>query len=316
MPFKENLLTYNVKNKSRQINLLGLMICFVLFCGKAGAIPFTPGESERTSTPEQAFAYIEKVTALDSSKIWPGVNPRWFLKNIKSNIQKPVSVYPGEGTYFCAYSALTYIILQDDPLGYAKFILTLYSEGQAEYKGIMFKPSVQVRQQAGLLKYKGIMDIHPADQVWYLTMADHFKGYLNLFNHTYDPGDENKFWASVNYAKFNRMARKLLYADVSAKGSDLFRPRIKNIYNYLEEKLRKGQVVLYINNRIVYKRNHTNLKLAVPTHFIVLEKISLENDMITLVYWDNGAKTLLQLSPAFLKRIIYGITVIKYSDDN
>jgi hypothetical protein len=58
----------------------------------------------------------------------------------------------------------------------------------------------------------------------------------------------------------------------------------------------------------VHKKNHVTIKLGVPTHFIVVEKISKENDTITLVYWDYGGRTLLQLSPAFFKRIVFGIT--------
>ena len=207
-------------------------------------------------------------------------------------------------------------MLQDDPLGYAKFILDLYTLGKATYRGTDYNPSLEVKKAAGVLNYKGIMDIHPADQLWYLTMADHYKGYLNLFNHTYDPGDENRFWASVNYAKFNRMARNLLYADVKAKGSDLIRPKKKDLYSYLAERLNQGQVVLYFNNRIVHKKSHVKIKLKVPTHFIVLEKITKDNDTITMVYWDNGAKTLIQLSPAFLKRIIFGITVITNTNND
>ena len=289
-------------------SLIKLLLAVAILC-VFGAGNSYAGEKNQTSTREEASAFIDKITSLDSSMIWPGINPDWFLKNVKTNIHQPVKVYPGDGTYFCAYSALTYLMLQDDPLGYAKFVLDLYNNGEAVYRETTYKPSPEVKKEAGLLNYKGIMDIHPADQMWYLTMADHYKGYLNLFNQIYNPGDENTFWASVNYAKFNRMAKKLLYSQVSAKGSDLFRPRIKNMYSYLVDKLSKGNVILYINNRIVHKKNHVNIKLAVPTHFIVLEKISKVNDTITLVYWDNGAKTLIQLSPAFLKRIIYGITV-------
>ncbi len=270
---------------------------------------YAVNDKKQTSTKEQAVEFVDKIKSLDSSKIWPGINPNWFLKNLKTNIYQPIKVYPGDGTYFCAYSAITYLMLQDDPLGYAKFVLELFKQGKATYRGTTYNPSPEVKKEAGLLNYKGIMDIHPVDQMWYLTMADHFKGYLNLFNQIYDPGDENSFWASVNYAKFNRMAKKLLYAHVSAKGTDLIRPRIKDLYNYLSEKLNSGKVILYINNRIVYKKNHVSIKLAVPTHFIVLENISRTDDRITLTYWDNGAKTLIQLSAAFLKRIIYGITV-------
>jgi len=72
--------------------------------------------------------------------------------------------------------------------------------------------------------------------------------------------------------------------------------------------MKTATVVLFINNRIVHKKDHRTIKLGVPTHFIVAERISMANDVITLVYWDYGHKTQLQLSPAFFKRIIFGIT--------
>ena len=72
--------------------------------------------------------------------------------------------------------------------------------------------------------------------------------------------------------------------------------------------MKTSTVVLFINNRITHKKNHVALQLEVPTHFIIAEKISNENDLVTMVYWDYGHKTQLQLSPAFLKRIIFGIT--------
>jgi hypothetical protein len=46
----------------------------------------------------------------------------------------------------------------------------------------------------------------------------------------------------------------------------------------------------------------------VPTHFIVAERITEENNMITFVYWDYGGKTQLQISKTFFKRIIFGIS--------
>jgi hypothetical protein len=104
------------------------------------------------------------------------------------------------------------------------------------------------------------------------------------------------------------MVRTLLHNKVDARGSDLIRPRVGDLYKYIGEKMKTGAVVLSINNRIVHKKNHTTLKLGVPTHFIVAEKISKENNIITFVYWDYGGKTLLQLSPGFFKRIIFGIS--------
>ncbi|MBK8610877.1 MAG: hypothetical protein IPL84_13295 [Chitinophagaceae bacterium] len=275
----------------------GIVLLLAFFSIAVKGLP--AAGKKHTSTQEEAIAYLSKINRLDSSTIWTGINPTRFFKNLRKNIEHPITVYPGEGTYFCAYSALTYLMLQDDPLGYARFVVELYRNGEAMYRETYFKPSLEVKKEAGLLNYKGVMDINPADQMWYLTMADHFKGYLNTFNRIYDPGDENNFWASVNYAKFNRMAKRLLFGSVTSKGSDLIRPKIKDLYGYLYNKLHDGNVVLYINNRIVHKKNHVSIKLAVPTHFIVVEKITRIDDLVTLVYWDNGAKTLIQLSPAF-----------------
>ncbi len=269
----------------------------------------TFSQEYQTSTKQQALEFIAKSDFKGTAKQWPNIDQQLFITNLKQNIENPLSIYPGEGTYFCAYSAITYLLLQDDPLGYAKFTVDLYKHGKAEFRGTKFEPVEKIKKEAGLLKYKGIMDIHPADQMWFLTLAGRFKGYLNIFNRKYDPGDENSFWASVNYAKFNRMAKKLLNYDIKARGTDFIRPKVNGLYDYLTKKMSEGNVVLYINNRIVHKHNHSNLKLAVPTHYIALENISKTDNLITLVYWDNGGKTLIQFSPSFLKRIIYGITV-------
>jgi hypothetical protein len=272
---------------------------------KAGA-PVLPDKV--TSTQQQAIEYVEKIKELKPSSHWPNIKPSLFLKNLKINIHNIVSIYPGKGTNFCGYGALTYLFLQDDPLGYATLLLQLYSEGKATFRSVTFDPSPAIKLEAGELKYKGLLDINPAEQMWYLTLADHYKGYLNIFNRKYDDGDENRFWASVNYAKFNRMTRELLNYNSKAKGADLMRPKVFSLYNYISEKMKTGTVVLFINNRIVHKKDHIRLKLGVPTHFIVAEKISIEDDVITFMYWDYGRKTQLQVSTAFFKRIVFGIT--------
>jgi hypothetical protein len=261
-----------------------------------------------TSTRQEALAYINTIKDLGPSAYWPHIRPAVFLQNIKDNIQQPIAIYPGNGTNFCGYGALTYLFLQDDPLGYTKLLIQLYQEGKAHFGRADFTPSAGIKKQAGRLKYKGILDIHPAEQLWFLCLADHYKGYLNLFNRHYDRGDEDRFWASCNYAKFNRMVRSLLQYKVKAKGSDIIRPHTGDLYQYISERMATGKVVLFINNRVVHKKSHVNLKVKVPTHFIVAEKISLSNDTVTLVYWDYGGRTQLQMSAAFLKRIIFGIT--------
>lgn len=261
-----------------------------------------------TSAQYQAFQYLESLGNLEPSASWPFVRPALFLQNLKTNILQPMSVYPGNGTNFCGYGALTYLLLQDDPLGYAETLVRLYKEGRSSFGSTHIRPSAAVMRAAGQLRFKGVLDIRPAEQMWYLSLADHFKGYLNFLNRKYDMDDEDTFWASVNYAKFNRMLRKLLPYGVQGNGGDLFRPKVGDLYSYISARMETGTVVLFINNRMLHKKNHKTFKLGYPTHFIVAEAIRRDNDLVTFVYWDYGGKTLLQLSPSLLKRIVYGIT--------
>ena len=304
---KFNLKSTCIKFTKPVILLLGFYLCLYENVNAQKFKKIVP-VTEVTSNQQEALEYIDKIKELNPSNFWPNIKPGLFLQNIKTNIRQPLGIYAGKGTNFCGYGALTYLFLQDDPLGYAKLLLQLYQEGKATFGDSYFDPSPAVKEEAGKLKYKGLLDINPAEQMWYLTLADHYKGYLNIFNRKYDSGDEDLFWASVNYAKFNRMARKLLHYKVKAKGADLMRPKVGDLYEYINEKIKTGIIVLFINNRIVHKKDHVTIKLGVPTHFIVVEKIYSENDVITLMYWDYGRKTQMQLSAAFFKRIVFGIS--------
>jgi hypothetical protein len=302
--------------KSRRSAVVISVILLFCITGPVAAVPDNEGlvTGNVTSTQQEALAFINSIKELAPSAYWPHIRPAAFLQNIKENIQDPIGIYPGSGTNFCSYGALSYLFLLDDPLGYTKLLIELYKEGKANFGRAKFTPSAAIKKQAGRLKYKGILDIHPAEQLWFLCLADHYKGYLNLFNRHYDRGDEDRFWASCNYAKFNRMVRSLLQYKVKAKGGDIFRPHIDDLYQYISERMVTGKVVLFINNRVVHKKNHVDLKVKVPTHFIVAERITLTDGLITLVYWDYGGRTQLQMSPAFLKRIIFGITYCTKKD--
>ncbi len=265
-------------------------------------------DSTSTSTREQAMRFIDSITEIPSSLYWQKVTPALFLKNLKLNIHQPLSMYPGTGTNFCGYGALIYLLIHDDPLGYVKFMLALYKDGKASMGRAVFEPGTQIKETAGNLKFKGVLDIRPAEQMLYLTLADHFKGYINLFNRHFDPGDENTFWASVNYAKFNRMLREMLNYKVNARGSDLVQPSVGNTYDYINRKMKEGTVVLYLNNRILHKKKQEKIKLGIPTHFVILLNIIKTEDQVTLIYWDYGHKTLRQLKPEFLHKIVFGIS--------
>ncbi|MGG9971623.1 hypothetical protein ACQ33O_07490 [Ferruginibacter sp. SUN002] len=304
----ESINTDCVKKFLKKI-LLSWVICLLFISPvNANTIAKIQFDTIVTSTQQQAIAFINSVEKLDSSAFWPNIRPALFLKNLKSNVQNPIGIYPGNGTNFCAYGAITYLFLQDDPLGYATLLLQLYKEGKATFKKTTYKPSFAVRKAAGTMKFKGILDIHPAEQMWFLCLADHHKGYLNIFNRKFNQGDESTFWASVNYAKFNRMARKLLNYRINPRGSDVIHPSVGNRFEYISKKLETGKVVLFINNRVVHKKNHRRIKVGFPTHFIVLERITQEKGLITLTYWDYGGKTQIQLYPDFLRKIVFGIT--------
>ncbi len=300
----------------KRLLLIAFINCSILFNSSVFANFKNTIDTTVTSTPQQAIAFIDSIKELELSKFWINIKPVLFLKNLKTNIDNPISIYPGNGTNFCGYGALTYLFLLNDPLGYAKLLVQLYKNGKASFGKVYFNPTTDVKKAAGILRYKGVLDLRPAEQMWYLSLADHFKGYLNFFNRIYDVDDENKIWASVNYAKFNRMLKKLFLYKVNARGADLIHPRVGDQYQYISERMETGKVVLYINNRLIKKKNHVRIKAGFPTHFVVAEKISKENNIITLVYWDYGGKTLRQLSPAFLKRILFGITYCTKKEKN
>lgn len=263
---------------------------------------------------ETALAFLDSVGSLEKSKFWPNIDPVLFLDNLRSFTRYPLAFYEGKGTNFCAYSGITYLPLQHDPLGFARFMVTLYQNGEATMGRAFIKPSKPVRKEAGLIKYKGALDINHAGQMWFLSLADHFKGYINFFNRRFHTGDENTLWASTNFAKFNRMLRRLFPYHVKARGSDLIRPWIRDIYGYLEERIKKGPVFLYLNNRLLYKKTHATTKLGIPTHYVLLLDIyKTPEGKINIVYWDYGRKTLQQVTPRLLKKIVYGIT---YYDPN
>lgn len=291
------------------ILLVFLIISFSCFASAS----FAGRDTVRNSTVKQALQYLNSIKKLEKSKFWPNVDPDQFLKNLKTFTIQPLAFYEGKATNFCAYSALTYLPLEYDPLGFSKFMITLFKYGQANMGITTFAPSKAVREEAGMIKYKGALDINPAGQMWFLALADEFKGYLNVLNWRFNKGDENSFWASTNYRKFNRMLRRLFPVKTYAKGSDLIKPRVGDIGDYMAGELKKGMVFVYLNNKKLYRKTHTNGVISTPTHYVMLVETSkTPQGDVEFLYWDYGRKSLQQLSPAFLKNIVYGITTVTF----
>ena len=305
--------------------LLLLLACFTLravIAGPATQPSNSSAPSPPVSTAEQALQLLEHTALPDSSAWWPNIRRSQFIANLRANILYPLKIYQGSNTNFCGYAALSYIPLHQDPLGYTRFLLSLYVDGKASYGKVRFEPSPGIHRAAGTLRFKGILDIRPADQLWFLALADRFRSYLNFFHRRFHAGSEDTFWAAVSYGKFNRMIRQLFGYTVEARGSDLIRPHIPDLYGYLTAELhRPGLTYLYVNNTFLHKKNHDKHKGNFPTHFIVLDEIRRtegppvpagapghRDDMVDIIYWDYGGRTLRQVSLQFLKKITFGIT--------
>jgi hypothetical protein len=273
---------------------------------------------ERLLNREKALQYLDSVQMLAPSKYWTHVNPDTFLANVKKNVTNPLALATGVGTNFCSYAAVTYTVLKNEPYRYAKCMIALYNNGTAKFRNIKLHPSKSILNGAGTMVFQGDLDIHYADQIWYLCLAHRFKGYLNILNTKYHKGDENTMWAAANLAKFNRMLRRLCKFTIKSKGSDLIRPAIesKRLIPFLQKLLSEGEVYLYLNNGVLRKKNHNRIQKKFPTHFVVLQSINYENEVVTIQYWDGDYKTVKQLSLSFFRDILFGISWSKYQLPN
>ena len=266
----------------------------------------------------KAIEYLDQNLDIQQSSFWENVKPKEFINNLRNNILRPLQIYAGSNTNFCGYAAISYTCVNTDPLSYVTFMLQLYIEGFAVYGKVKFNPSSQVKHAAGILQFKGELDINGADQILFLSFADRFKGYLNLLNFHYKPGAENSLWPATNYAKFNRMLRKLTNFKVEALGTDLVRPLFFDITLFLQEKLLENdQVFLYLNNAILHKKNHQRIKFHFPTHYVVLFSIEEIDETIKIIYWDYGFKNQMILSKSVFIDLVFGVTWCKNkSNDN
>jgi hypothetical protein len=260
------------------------------------------------STQQEALTFLQEIKLPDSSIYWPNARSHLFMENLRHNVQYPLSMYQGNNTNFCGYAALSYLPLNYDPLQYTKFMVALYIEGHATWNNIKFTPAPEVMLAAGTLRFKGVLDIHPADQIWFLVLADHFRSYLNFFFRKFHAGSEDTFWAACNLGKFNRIVSRMLGYKIKAVGSDLIRPGINDLYTYLQKAIQSGTTFLYVNNTYLHVKNHDKSRFSFPTHYIVLSDIQRTEDFFTIIYWDYGGRTLRQVTPKFLKKILYGVT--------
>lgn len=269
-----------------------------------------------TGKQRKALSILNGLDTTSPSSLWPNLSPDLFFSNIRKNIEHPESINQGQQTNFCGYAALTHLLLKYQPDVYVQSIYTLYRKGALVVNRKSIKPSEAVRNAAGTLRRKGELDMLHANQMWFLSLADAFKGYMNIVDHHYQPGDENKIWAGTNLAKFNKMVKVFTQRKLELTGSDFIRPWKDDYYAYLKQQLQEGVVMLFVNSKYLYPHKHNVLKLRAPTHFIVLYDLNKINDVLDFKYWDYGMKTEQFITRKRLKRLIFGITTItKYNEE-
>jgi hypothetical protein len=99
---------------------------------------------------------------------------------------------------------------------------------------------------------------------------------------------------------------------VQAKGSDLVGPWVSDIDGFLEEKIKTEFVFIYINNRLLYKKNNVKVRIGIPTHYVQLLDIRKNSDgKLAIIYSGYGSKTLQEIKPRLLKKVVFGITWFK-----
>ena len=253
-----------------------------------------------------------KVNELSSSTLWPNIDDNLFQDNLTRNLNETLYLYQGSGTNLCAFSAITYHLIKSDPAEYKRLVTELYQKGETITKdGKTLKPSDAVRKYAGTLKNTGRLDINHADQLWFLTLADNYKGYVNIINWSYNYGDESNTWASTNFGKFNRILKSLTGKEIVSKGSDLLRPSIDNYYQYIKDLQQNHSILLYLNNTVLNKRDFSSITWPIPTHFVELYNLYPKDDYYVLEYWDYGFLTKEIIKRDKFNELIFGITSIK-----
>mgnify|MGYP001416155813 CR=1 FL=1 len=290
-------------------------IFFVLIATGASAqesiIISAPQSKEVEARLARAYSLLNSADTTAVSAFWPNVQPKYFFDNIRQNLGHPNAINQGRATNFCGYAAFTHLLVRYRPDLYVESLLNLYRNNSTQLSKGLWQASPAVFQAAGTLRQKGELDMHHADQLWFLALADHFKGYMNILDHHYDPGDENKIWAGTNFSKFNKMLRAFSNSKQEAKGSDFIRPMTGDKYHYLSEQLSEGVVLLFINNKYLYPHKHSAFTIRAPTHFIVLYSIVKQGNLFQLQYWDYGYRTELMITEKGLKKLIFGITSLQ-----
>ena len=82
----------------------------------------------------------------------PNIKPKLFYDNLKLNLEKPGAFIRDAAPIFVHDGALSYLVMEKDPLGYVKFMNELYDKGEATFNNNHFKPSNAVMKACRYFK--------------------------------------------------------------------------------------------------------------------------------------------------------------------
>ncbi len=319
----DNQLTSRVKLMSASLNNEGTTYDDILYQDR---------KPPKTSTPAEALAEIPANGTLAQSTHFPNVDPNDFLDQLRARVAEGghEGTNQGDETNFCWAAAIAKHAYEKDPKGMAEAMINLYENGTFVYdnnNGGMSvpEPSQAVKNAVGSNVFDNNQNedegktINELDQMLFMTLADHYKGYTNA-DLNYDPHDEeNPLWSGGVLSKAVRVWREFGF-DVDVMGIDAvgWEPLTSKI-TLAKDALETSDVVLFVNSGAFKDGSYLNVFGTHYIHVSSIEQIS-DNDPMTIdrievKYWDYGGVHTKQMYPEQFHRSVYGIIQIPKIND-
>ena len=156
---------------------------------------FLTAQSSLSPKQEQALELLNQMDTSKVSAFWPMVEPVAFYQNVKKNILFPEKIYQGHATNFCGYAAMSVVLCSQQPEAYTRYVVELYEKGETQVGGRVDRAHRSSSKDSRQYAAKRQAYINPADQLWLISLPDHFKGYMDV-DKKFQTGDENLIWAA------------------------------------------------------------------------------------------------------------------------
>ncbi len=258
-----------------------------------------------SSTQQEALDYLAGLDIKDS-EFWKNISAPDFLNDLSVNINNPSGINQGDGTYFCAFAAALSYMLEKDPLGYAKLMVSLYQTGVGTYGDKTFTSSDNIRSAAGTLNHDGLTK---TNQMAFLTMAENYhSAYIHMFaSGGYKKGYERTLWAGTTLKEFNTMMNDFGY-NISVVGSDLISPG--GSFSIAKSALtNKQDVFLFLDSSVLKSDKKINTTWS-GSHFMRINSIKPivnKPGYYNFHMWDYGKWNNYPISEYNFNMIVYGI---------